>query len=79
MSSIHGHDVLAMIAENHFDNAAQLLEAMQAKFGAEATYHTCAKSGLTAQELIAFLEKRQKFTVSADSPLTVNAERICNH
>ena len=62
--SIHGHDVMRMMVEaNRAFTKEQLEIAIREKFGAEARFHTCSASGMTAKELIGFLKMRSKFIV----------------
>lgn len=76
---IHGHDVLDfMIASGESYTRATLADAIRKRFGAEAQFHTCSASGMTAEELIEFLAQRGKFTGTA-AGFTVAADRICAH
>jgi len=78
-TQIHGHDVLDfMIAAKMPFARATLLEAMSAKFGAAARYHTCSADNMTAEQLIDFLAQRGKFKVSP-AGITVDTGRVCQH
>ncbi len=77
--SIHGHDVMRMMVEaNRSFTEKQLEEAIRTRFGAEARFHTCSASEMTAKELIGFLRSRSKFIVS-DTQLSMASENICDH
>ncbi|AKJ42694.1 YecH family metal-binding protein [Pragia fontium] len=79
MSSIHGHQVLEMmIAADELYTTESLIAAIQQRFGQEARFHTCAKQGLTAAELVDFLASKGKF-IPANSGFTTNISKICNH
>jgi probable metal-binding protein len=76
---IHGHDVLdLMIASGASYTRATLAEAIRAKFGPDARYHTCSADGMTAEQLIEFLAARGKF-LGAEAGFTVATERVCQH
>ena len=76
---IHGHDVLDfMISSGESYTRATLADAIRKRFGAEAQFHTCSASGMTAEELIEFLAQRGKFT-GTEADFTVAADRICAH
>lgn len=77
--SIHGHDVMRMMVEaNRPFTEGQLKEAIAVKFGAEARFHTCSASKMTAEDLIGFLRERSKFIV-ADDTVAMKPENICDH
>lgn len=59
MESIHGHEVLNMMIESgeQYSNAS-LEAAITARFGEQARFHTCSAEGMTAAELVAFLEAK---------------------
>lgn len=77
--SIHGHEVMEMMLEEggHFTRAS-LREAIEARFGADARFHTCSASEMDVEVLIDFLAKRGKFIESAQGFQT-RADKICNH
>ncbi|WP_392566776.1 YecH family protein [Utexia brackfieldae] len=79
MTSIHGHEVLAMMQAQSYADEQSLLAAINAKFGADATFHTCSKSAMNAAQLIAFLKAKGKFKTVAEDHFTVNPDRICHH
>ncbi|WP_281213873.1 YecH family metal-binding protein [Shewanella insulae] len=77
--SIHGHQVMElMLSLGRAVSKGELTELMHQAFGEQARYHTCSASEMDAQELIAFLERKGKFTESAEGIATA-ADRICNH
>lgn len=50
--SIHGHDVLNMMIESGERYTEEsLVEAIHARFGEAARFHTCSASEMTAAEL----------------------------
>ena len=76
---VHGHDVMKMMIETGVSYTRETLrEAIGERFGAETRFFTCSAEGMTAEELISFLEKKGKF-VDAGSGMTTTPERICNH
>ena len=55
-----------------------LAQDILARFGAEARFHTCSAAGMTAQQLVEFLEARGKFVPQAGGFQT-SADLICRH
>lgn len=78
MNSIHGHEVLHMMAGQSYTEES-LLQAINQKFGNEAKFHTCSKQDMNAQELIAFLKAKGKFKPAPSSGFTVDSSKICRH
>ncbi|MCX6878257.1 MAG: YecH family protein [Verrucomicrobia bacterium] len=79
MESIHGHDVIHMVQQaEHAFSRAELVTAIQEKFGSGARFHTCSAEGMTAAELVEFLVTRGKFS-GPDSALALDASRVCQH
>ncbi len=77
--SVHGHAVLEMmIASGASYSRESLVQAIEAQFGAGTRFHTCSAEGMSASELVDFLEQRKKFIPKADG-FTTAAERICKH
>jgi len=77
--SIHGHQVMEMMLEQGEPLTPAALKArMQAKFGAEARYHTCSAQNMNADELLIFLENKGKF-IHCDTGVTTTAQHICGH
>ncbi len=76
---IHGHDVLDfMIASGESYTRATLADAIRKRFGAEAQFHTCSASGMTAEQLIEFLAQRGKFA-GTEAGFSVDTDRVCSH
>jgi probable metal-binding protein len=76
---IHGHDVMQMMVESKDTYTKESLEAaIHQKYGADARFYTCSAEGMTAKELIEFLEKRGKF-VSSTNGFSTEASKICSH
>ncbi|MTD39416.1 DUF2492 family protein [Erwinia sp. CPCC 100877] len=79
MSSIHGHEVLNMMLDSGERYTRQNLTAASvARFGEDARFHTCSRSGMSAPELVMFLEQRGKF-VPAGAGFTTHQDKICRH
>ena len=79
MASIHGHEVLHMILSSKVAfTQRSLIEAIHQRFGEEARFHTCSAENMTAAELVAFLEKKGKFS-AADGGFTTSENKICRH
>ena len=77
--SIHGHDVMHMIADTRraFSKAG-LVSEIQQKFGEAARFHTCSADNMSAGELVDFLIARGKFTGEPNA-LTLDTREICQH
>jgi probable metal-binding protein len=76
---IHGHDVLdMMLASQALYTRESLQEAMIAKFGPDARYHTCSAENMNAATLIDFLAKRGKFTEQPGG-FTLDPGKVCQH
>lgn len=54
-----------------------LIRAIIDKFGAQERFCTCRVQGLTAEELVGFLEERGKFIPAGQGAFTVDVTRIC--
>ncbi|MEI7954010.1 MAG: YecH family metal-binding protein [Verrucomicrobiota bacterium] len=79
MESIHGHDVIEMIQQaGHGFSRAELITAIETKFGADTRFHTCSAEDLTAEGLVEFLAARGKF-VGNDSALAIDPSKVCQH
>ncbi|MBI0094391.1 MULTISPECIES: YecH family metal-binding protein [Gilliamella] len=78
MLSIHGHEVLQMMAGNNYTESS-LLEAIEKRFGKNAKFHTCSEANMNAEQLICFLKLKGKFKSDNNSGFTVNETKICRH
>lgn len=79
MESIHGHEVMELIAGAGRPLArGEILQAVAERFGADARFHTCSAEGMTAEELLGFLSGRGKL-VGDDGGLSLDTGAICNH
>lgn len=79
MNEIHGHEVLnMMLASGQTYTKASLAAAIINQFGAEARFHTCSAAGMTADELVAFLDSKGKL-VSQPGGLQTSADLLCQH
>ncbi len=76
---VHGHDVMAMMLEAARPfSRDELVAALIERFGPSARFHTCSAQGLTAAQIVEFLDARGKF-VQVDGKLTTEPDRICSH
>ena len=77
--SIHGHEVLHFMLERGGGFTRESLrEAVIARFGADARFHTCSADDLTADQLIDFLAARGKF-VDGENGFNTRPHSTCNH
>ena len=76
---VHGHEVIEMIlASQQAYTRESLAAAIITRFGPATRFFTCSAAGLTALELIEFLEQRGKFR-PLDDGFTVDPARVCSH
>lgn len=76
---VHGHEVMQMMIESGKAYTRDSLRAdILDRFGPEARFYTCSAEGMSADELIDFLEARGKFRSDADG-FTTDPSKICNH
>ncbi|OCG16150.1 metal-binding protein [Gilliamella sp. wkB292] len=78
MLSIHGHEVLHMMAGNSYTESS-LKEAIEKQFGKHAKFHTCSQTDMDSTQLICFLKLKGKFKPVTDVEFTVNETKICRH
>ena len=76
---VHGHEVLHMMEGNNYSTKEGLVQAIISKFGPDERFYTCSADGMTAEELVDFLEVRGKFMSSGNEDFTVDTTKICNH
>ncbi|MCF7824679.1 MAG: YecH family protein [Candidatus Marinimicrobia bacterium] len=79
LNYIHGHAVMEMmVASEKAYTRDSLKEDILARFGSDTRYFTCSAEGMTADDLITFLEQKGKF-VSQGSGFSTHKDKICNH
>lgn len=77
--SIHGHQVMQlMLSLGGAISKTELMKLMATQFGEQAKYHTCSATEMSAEQLIAFLERKGKFIESAMGIETA-VDKICHH
>jgi len=59
MTSIHGHELMRWLGDNGPLPKEALLEGARKNFG-DCTFHTCSLEGLSAAQLVDFLETKGK-------------------
>jgi probable metal-binding protein len=78
-TQVHGHDVIdMMMAAPQPYTRESLTAAIIERFGADTRFHTCSAEGMTAAELVAFLESRGKF-MPAGAGFRVDPTQVCQH
>lgn len=76
---VHGHEVMQMmIDDGRIYTRAMLRAAIVDRFGEETRFYTCSAQGMTADELVTFLERRGKFIADGEGFRT-EADRMCQH
>jgi len=62
--AIHGHDIIDLVA-TYPDGIrlSQLMEIVDGRFGKSVTFHTCSAMGMNLDELLHFLEARDKVRI----------------
>lgn len=80
MQSIHGHEVMHMMADaGRAFTKDELVAEIGAKFGATARFHTCSAEDMDGAALVEFLAARGKFQSAGDLGMTLDVSAICNH
>lgn len=75
--SIHGHQVMEMMAESEQNySKTQLKTDIADRFGEDARFHTCMGSDLTADDLIEFLASKGKF-VESEEGISMPKDHLC--
>lgn len=76
---IHGHDVMQLMVESGKVYTKESLKVdIINKFGAKATFYTCSRENMSADELIEFLRERGKFSEEKGGFRT-DPDKICSH
>lgn len=76
---IHGHEVMQMMVESGKTYTKEsLCQAIWERFGKDARFFTCSAQGMTAPELVDFLEKRGKFLAQGQG-FSTDKSKICSH
>ena len=79
MESIHGHDVMHMVADSgRTFTKDELIAEIGTKFGVAARFHTCSAENMSAGDLVDFLMARGKFT-GTDQAMGIDPSSICQH
>jgi probable metal-binding protein len=77
--AFHGHEVMRMMLESgRAFSRAELVAEIRARFGDDATFHTCSAEGLDAEGIVGFLEERGKFS-GREGEYQTSPDKICNH
>lgn len=63
--AVHGHEIIEIVSA-HPDGIrpSQLMEIVSGRFGRMATFHTCSAAGMDLDELLHFLEARDKVRIT---------------
>ena len=75
----HGHEVLHMMEGKAYSSKAELVDAIIRRFGKEERFFTCSANGLTAAQLVDFLESKGKFKPADAHAFTVDKSKVCNN
>ena len=75
--SIHGHQVMKMIAKSEkIYSKSSLKEAIAIEFGDDASFHTCKDHDLTADSLINFFISKGKF-IESEAGIHMPKKNLC--
>lgn len=62
--AVHGHEIFDLVsAYPDGIRLGQLTETVAKRFGASAVFHTCSRLGLDLDDLLVFLEARDKVRI----------------
>lgn len=79
LTQVHGHEVIAlMMTATQPYTRDSLAAAILDRFGPDARFFTCSAEGMTAAELVGFLEARGKF-MPAPGGFAIDPARVCQH
>jgi probable metal-binding protein len=63
-TSVHGHEVIDLVAAHpNGIRLSHLAEIVATKYGRSVTFHTCSMMGLDFDDLLVFLEAREKLRI----------------
>ena len=78
-NQVHGHDVMKMMLDSGQSYTKDTLSAAIIDcFGEKTRFYTCSSENLTANELVEFLAKREKF-IETDTGFNTAPDKICDH
>ena len=76
---VHGHEVmLMMIDSGEAYTKATLRAAIIERFGEDTKFYTCSADNMTVDELLVFLEERDKFIHEGEGFRT-EPDKMCKH
>ena len=79
LNQVHGHDVMRMMLDSGQSYTKETLRAaIMNRFGEETRFYTCSAENMTADELVEFLGKREKF-IATDTGFNTTPDKICDH
>jgi probable metal-binding protein len=65
-TAIHGHEIIDLVSTYPAGiRLSQLMEIISERFGRMATFHTCSAAGMDLDELLHFLEARDKVRIKS--------------
>ncbi|HHN77802.1 MAG TPA: DUF2492 family protein [Phycisphaerales bacterium] len=80
MSDHHAHEVMQMMADSGADYTRETFKAaLVDRFGSDATFCSCSRAGMTADELLAFLSGRGKLAGDIDGTFRLGVAGHCGH
>ena len=64
-AAIHGHDIIDLVA-TYPDGIrlSHLMEIVAERYGRSVTFHTCSAAGMNLDDLLHFLEARDKVRIT---------------
>jgi probable metal-binding protein len=77
-NEVHAHGVMEMMVRSGKRySRASLVAAIHEEFGEGARFYACCAQGMTAEELIRFLDKKGKFSGRGDD-FIFDPSQICS-
>ncbi len=78
-SQVHGHDVMKMMLGSEQSYTKDTLKAdIINRFGEGTRFYTCSAENMTADELVEFLDSRDKF-IQRETGFNTAPDQICAH
>lgn len=77
--AVHGHEIIDLVASHPEGiRLGVLMDSVSERYGRMATFHTCSAHGMTFDELLRFLEDRDKVRITG-GVVHAGGSPACDH